>query len=171
MREPSALEVKQVFMQTMTNENTPVSTLIQLYSKPIPSQIGQLQCTIVRDKSGLNKLEPKYLLRLSMDDQTIVMRAVKLFESATTHYKISVVQTSSKFGSMISMGSSEDESYIGRLRSTFGNSSWYIFDGGANPKDKKSAGMKMRRQFGTILYSDKDKLGKKVPRNMEVYVP
>ena len=106
-----------------------------------------------------------------MDDQTIVMRAVKLFESATTHYKISVVQTSSKFGSMISMGSSEDESYIGRLRSTFGNSSWYIFDGGANPKDKKSAGMKMRRQFGTILYSDKDKLGKKVPRNMEVYVP
>jgi hypothetical protein len=68
------------------------------------------------------------------------MRAVKIFESATTHYKITIVQRSDKFGSMISMGQSEDEGYIGRLRSTFGNSNWYIFDNGANPKDKKSAG-------------------------------
>ena len=58
--------------------------------KPIPIEIGQLQFTIIRDKSGLNKLAPKYLLTLSMNNQkvTLIMKAVNIFESATSHYRI-----------------------------------------------------------------------------------
>ena len=29
----------------------------------------------------------------------------------------------------------------------------------------------MRRQFGTIIYSETDKMGKKVPRNIDCYLP
>jgi len=144
--------------------------------KPIPIEIGQLQFTIVRDKSGLNRMAPKYLLRLSMNSQMLVMKAINIFESATSHYKIQVIPKNEKLGlSMIShsnnSGGNEDETYLGRLRSVFGYSSWFLYDIGANPKEKNSAGKTMRRQLSTVLYSDKDKLGKKVPKSMEVYVP
>lgn len=35
----------------------------------------------------------------------------------------------------------------------------------------ESGDSETRRQFGTILYTDKDSFGKKMPRKMEVYLP
>ena len=126
----------------MTNDSTPTTALQQLYMKPIPKEIGQLQFTMMRDKSGLNKLAPKYLLSLTMPNQkpALVMKAVNIFESATSHYKIQIIPKYEKMGlSMIShssSGSTEDETYVGRLRSIFGYSAWFLYDTGINPKDK-----------------------------------
>ena len=35
----------------------------------------------------------------------------------------------------------------------------------------KTENDEIRRQYGTILYTDKDSFGKKMPRKMEVYLP
>jgi hypothetical protein len=97
----------------------------------------------------------------------MMLRAEKIMNSATSHYKITI-ETAEKY-----MKSTENV-YLGRLRGNFGNSQFYIFDNGVNPKEAKKIGKfdtQVRKQFGTIIYSDKDKLGKKVPRNIDIYMP
>lgn len=50
------------FIQKITNPYTSVEELRYLFMRPVPPNIGQIQCTIVRHKSGFNRLWPKYTL-------------------------------------------------------------------------------------------------------------
>ena len=45
----------------------------KLIMAPLPPEIGMVQFTIERNKSGFNKINPKYILSLSDSDNTPLM--------------------------------------------------------------------------------------------------
>lgn len=95
---------------------------------PVPSNIGQIQCTIVRHKSGFNRLWPKYTLHLS-DGNKFLLTGKKRSGNATSNYMISVDQEKLKKGT---------KGYLGKLRSNFLGTEFYLYDDGENPKKAKS---------------------------------
>ena len=131
--------------------------------KPIPKQIGYVQCTIERNTSGVNKFFPKYTLKLSDGNKTMLI-GDKISNSATSHYKINIDSSIPKA-----------DTYLGRLRGNFGSTQMYIYGKGLNPKEANKLGIdfkaQIRNQYGTIFYNEKDNFGKKIPRHMEVYIP
>jgi len=127
--------------------------------KPIPRDVGLIQCTIERDKSGLNKVWPKYNLRMSSGSTNLMLIATKL-KSKTPHYRIEMSDSRKK--------NNEEAGYLGRLRSNLNGNMYYIFDNGLKEEDyikcvKNSTGGTRRRQFGSILY-DSDSFKKKDSR-------
>ena len=50
------------------------------------------------------------------------MKAVKIFDSTTKHYRITIESDDVRYKKH------EEENYVGRLRSNFGRTNWYIFD-------------------------------------------
>jgi len=64
--------------------------------KPLPVEIGQLQCTIERNSSGFNKFWPKYTLMLSSNSSPM-LSSKKLAKSKTSHYRIEIANQSEKF--------------------------------------------------------------------------
>ena len=95
------------------------------------------------------------------------MQAEKLLKSASKNYKIRAALDHT-------YSVDQNTLYMGRLRSNLTATNFFIFDDGLNPESEKSKiaqGGRPRKHLGTILYSDKDKFGKKVPRNMEVFSP
>ena len=113
----------------------------------------------------MNKFFPKYILRLTDGNKDMII-ADKIANSATPHYKI-ILEKSSQDKKAI-------EHRLGSLRANFGSTQFYLFGQGYNPKEAKDKHVNMemiRRQYGTVLYSEKDSLGEKLPRNMRVYVP
>jgi len=57
-----------------------------------------------------------------------MLKAEKLQFSSTAHYKIIINSDEAKYLK------NKDESYLGRLRGNLGQSQFYIFDKGENPK-------------------------------------
>lgn len=121
VKDQDRIEVRQAFLNNLLSKYTPVEVQSELVMKPVPAFIGQLQFTIERNESGFNKLEPKYILKLS-DGNKLMMKAVKIFDSATKHYKITIESDHIKYHRH------EEENYVGRLRSNFGRTNWYIYD-------------------------------------------
>ena len=122
---------------------------------------------MIRDESGMNRFHPKFSLRLSSQNQ-LVMMAEKLLKTTTKHYKIKIAFDGDRYVRM------KESVYLGRLRGNITSTQFYLYDDGLNPKDDKVKiiqGGRARNQFGTVIYSDKDKFGKKVPRNMDVFIP
>lgn len=96
--------------------------------KPIPANIGQIQCTIVRHKSGFNKFWPKYTLQLS-DSNKFLLTGKKRSGNTTSNYMITIEQDKLKKGS---------KGYLGKLRSNFLGTEFYLYDTGKNPKKAKT---------------------------------
>ena len=103
-----------------------------------------------------------------------MMTAEKIANSATSHYKITVESAE--------VAANSEDRHLGRLRGNFGSTQFFIYGTGYRPDQKlpntdmRSSAIKteddeIRRQYGTILYTDKDSFGKKMPRKMEVYLP
>ena len=63
----------------------------------------------------------------------------------------------------------EAQGYIGKVRSNFLGTEFYIFDTGENPDKAKSA-EEIRAQHGVIQY-ETNVLGSKGPRRMKVLLP
>jgi hypothetical protein len=57
--------------------------------KPVPMKIGQIRTTIDRQKSGFNRLWPKYTLSLS-DGNKFLLSGKKRSANATSNYLISL---------------------------------------------------------------------------------
>jgi hypothetical protein len=62
-----------------------MDVLEDLLLKPVPKGLGYIQCSISREATGLNKLFPKYLLRLTNANKDI-LRSDKIKNSVTGHY-------------------------------------------------------------------------------------
>ena len=60
------------FVAKLLNPFTPVEELKEMYMRPIPPKIGQIQCTITRHKNGMNRFWPKYTLSLSSTNQFLL---------------------------------------------------------------------------------------------------
>lgn len=127
--------------------------------KPLPPKIGQIKCTIMRHKSGLNRIFPKYTLALS-DGNKFLLTGKKRTGNATSNYLISLDQE--KLGK-------ESAGYLGKVRSNFLGTEFYIYDTGENP-DKAKSPDNVRRQHGVVQY-ETNVLGSKGPRRMKVLLP
>ena len=136
------------------SKHSVLQELKSLYMNPLPEDIGPISCVIRRDQSGVNKFSPKYFLLLQENGcETNMLQAVKI-QSINCHMHIKI---DSPYVSYISKG---QETLIGRLRANNGNNAFFIFDFGVNPKDVKQGtklplGQRIRRQLGTILYSNR----------------
>jgi len=127
--------------------------------KPLPALIGQVQCTITRSKSGFDRLFPKYTLSLSSGSKYL-LTGKKRGMNSTSNYMITIEQK--KF-------EKESNGYLGKVRSNFLGTEFYLFDSKENPKkvdDKEEA----RNQYGVVQY-ETNVLGSKGPRRMKVLLP
>lgn len=73
VRDKSRVEVRQAFLETLLSKYTPVEVQSELFLKPIPPEIGQVQCTIERDDSGFKKLKPVFYLKLSYGNKMMLL--------------------------------------------------------------------------------------------------
>lgn len=108
-------------------KHTPYAVLKDLYLRPLPEAVGALQCTVIRDQSGVNKFSPKYSLQLA-ESGTRMLQAAKV-QSISTHMLIKV---DSPFINFIAKG---QENLVGRLRGGSSSRAFYVYDFGVNPKD------------------------------------
>ena len=58
-----------------------------------------------------------------------MLKAEKVQMSSTAHYRITINSVEAKYTK------AKDDNYLGRLRGNFGQSQFYLFDNGLNPKD------------------------------------
>lgn len=86
---PENREAFVAFVSKLTNPFTSVDEQRFLFMKPVPPNIGQIQCTIHRHKSGFNRLWPKYTLHLS-DGNKFLLCGKKRTGNATSNYMITL---------------------------------------------------------------------------------
>ena len=152
-------EAHAAYVNKLTNAFTSVEELRDLFMKPVPPNVGQILCTIVRHKSGFNRLWPKYTLHLS-DSNKFLLNGKKRSGNATSNYMITLDQDKMKKGT---------KGYLGKLRSNFLGTEFYLYDDGDNPK-KASNYQSVRQEHGLIEY-ETNVLGSKGPRRMKVLLP
>lgn len=152
-------EAHNLYISKLTNPFTSTEELRQLFMKPVPPNIGQVLCTIVRHKSGFNRLWPKYTLHLS-DSNKFLLNGKKRSGNTTSNYLITLDQDKMKKGS---------KGYLGKLRSNFIGTEFYLYDSGENPKKAKNF-EDIRTQQGVVEY-ETNVLGSKGPRRMKVLLP
>ena len=96
VHEKERLEIKQAFIQTLTGRYTPLQVQTDLFMKPLPVDIGMLQCEIERNTSGFNKFWPKYTLSLT-ENRVDLLNSKKIANSKTSHYKINLSNCENKY--------------------------------------------------------------------------
>ena len=152
-------ELFDAFIAKLLNPFTPVEELKEMYMRPIPPKIGQIQCTITRHKNGMNRFWPKYTLSLSSTNQ-FLLTGKKRAGNKTSNYMISMDQE--KVGK-------NGTGFLGKVRSNFLGTEFSIYDHGKNPDSSKSQ-EEVREQHGVVQY-ETNVLGSKGPRRMKVLLP
>ena len=79
------------FIAKLLNPFTPIEELKEMYMLPIPPKIGQIQCSIMRHKNGMNRFWPKYTLSLSSTNQ-FLLTGKKRAGNKTSNYMITMDQ-------------------------------------------------------------------------------
>lgn len=120
-------EALNAFLGHLTNPYTSTEQLRELFMRPVPPNLGQIQCTIIRHKNGFNRLWPKYTLHLTSGNK-FLLTGKKRSGNTTSNYLISVDESKAK---------KDSKGYLGKLRSNFLGTEFYIFDDGENPKKAK----------------------------------
>ncbi len=82
-------EAHNMFIAKLTNPFTSVEELKDMFMKPVPPNVGQILCTIIRHKSGFNRLWPKYTLHLS-DSNKFLLNGKKRSGNTTSNYMITL---------------------------------------------------------------------------------
>jgi hypothetical protein len=118
-----------------------MSDMKRFLMKPVPRGI-MLQCTIQRNKSGFNRLFPKYSMHLSQD-YNFLLAGKKRPKNKTSNYLISMSKDNL---------SVKSPHYLGKVRSNFLGTKFSIYDTGLNPKRKGANAMNTREELGIVLY-------------------
>jgi len=87
-QEPLSVDNKELhdnFIAQINNPFIPYEELKKLFMLPLPPRIGQIRCTIVRDKSGWNKFYPKYICKLSDSNKNLLVGKKKA-NNTTSNY-------------------------------------------------------------------------------------
>lgn len=82
-------EAHNLFIQKLTNPFTPIEELRDMFMQPVPPEVGMIQMTISRNKSGFNRFYPKYTLVLS-DGKKFMLNAKKRSGNATSNYMVTL---------------------------------------------------------------------------------
>jgi tubby and related proteins len=155
------MQLYNEFIAKLVNPFTPLAELKQLYMLPVPRTIGQIRMTIERHKNGFNRIWPKYTLVLS-DGAKFLLSGKKRGANATSNYLISLDQEKLD---------AKSQNCLGKVRSNFLGTEFYIFDTGKNPSKNKSGRIDDNRcQHGVVQY-ETNVLGSKGPRRMKVFLP
>ena len=158
-RKEEILKIKNAFMEKLISPFTEVDELIQMFMKPLPKEVGILECTIMRNKSGFNYWNPKYTLVMS-DGERFLLNGKKRGGNKTSNYLITLDQDKLK---------KKGQGYLGKLRANFMGTEFVIYDQGENPKKAKNVDL-IRREMASVLY-ESNVLGSKGPRKMRVLIP
>lgn len=118
------VENQKEFLHRLTNPYISPEDKKKMLYDPIPNTCGTIQCTITRNKSGFNRLWPKYTLHLS-DGSTFLLSAKKRAANKTSNYLISMDPDNMNKTS---------SSYLGKLRSNFLGTEFYIYNEGTKAK-------------------------------------
>lgn len=163
LKDKSALGKRNEFVLALTGGYTPPDEQLRMYLLPIPAEVGQLRCTVERNKQGLNKLWPKYTLTLSDGDNPTMLESKRIKTSKTPHYRVDVKTGNEK---LVGKG---DGGYLGRLRANAASTEFYIFDGGLKADELKPGQPgALRQQYGTISYTAEPG---QTSRKIGVYLP
>lgn len=128
------------------------------FTKEPAPKIGLIECRIYREAVGVQKMFPKYILRLEQGQTLLFARKQKKHTSSS--YLISLdAEDLSKSSS----------SFCGKLSSNFVGTEFSIFDGGKKPSSS-SQSTNFRKHLGCIVYEN-NFLGTKGPRKMQVAIP
>eukprot|EP00002_Diphylleia_rotans_P014780 TRINITY_DN2875_c0_g2_i1.p1 TRINITY_DN2875_c0_g2~~TRINITY_DN2875_c0_g2_i1.p1 ORF type:complete len:467 (+),score=124.74 TRINITY_DN2875_c0_g2_i1:90-1490(+) len=139
-----------------------LSDIRTFLSKPAPKG-GMVQCKIVREKVGVEKIYPRYNLFLEKQE-VFFMSARKRKKSKSSNYLLSLDAEDM---------SRDSGNYMGKLRSNFMGTEFVLYDKGENPKKVKEIDtptVGARQELGFMLY-ETNFLGMKGPRKMTVVVP
>ena len=101
-----------------------------------------LQCSIRRDKSGFNRLFPKYYLQTS-EGLNFLLAGKKRAGNRTSNYMVTMDQKDFN---------TKSQSFIGKVRSNFLGTEFMIYDAGLNPKRKGANPSNVRSELGVVLY-------------------
>ena len=88
-----------------------------------------LKCQIKRDKSGINRLYPKYYMYMS-NGLKYLMAGKKAAFNKTSNYVVSMHRKDF---------SKDLPSYLGKVRSNFLGTEFTLYDNGVNPKKVKGS--------------------------------
>lgn len=139
--EPSFDPAKH-FLDELMSSSLPLYRKKELLMMPLPKFLGTLECSVIRDKSGLSKkVYPQYVLILSNNSMRI-MTGQKLNMFGSAHY-ILTLETENM--------TKEGPGYLGKLRGNSPGTEYNIFGPGANPSTKMAIEM-LRPQFAGLLY-------------------
>lgn len=92
---------------------------------PSPKSAGMIECRIIRERIGINKLFPKYTLE--SDSGVFFMSAKKQSQNKTSNYAVSMSREELP-------GGKEGDSFMGKLRSNFLGLEFTAYGTGLNPK-------------------------------------
>lgn len=90
---------------------------------PSPKHAGMVECRIIRERGGLNKLFPKYIVE--SDSGVFLMTAKKQKHNKTSNYAISMSRSDAV---------KDSDSFLGKLRSNFLGLEFISYGTGLNPK-------------------------------------
>jgi len=92
---------------------------------PSPKNAGMVECRIIRERGGLSKLFPKYILQ--SESGVFLMSAKKQTHNKTSNYTITMAQSES-------MLTKDSDQTLGKLRSDFLGLEFVAYGSGMNPK-------------------------------------
>lgn len=91
---------------------------------PVPKSHGMIECRIIREKQGLGKLFPKYILET--DSGVFLMSAKKQKNNKTSKYVITMSKNDDS--------GKDADAFLGKLRSNFLGLEFVAYGAGLNPK-------------------------------------
>ena len=101
-----------------------------------------LQCSIRRDKSGFNRLFPKYYMQTS-EGLNFLLAGKKRAGNRTSNYMVTMDQKDFN---------TKSQSFLGKVRSNFLGTEFMVYDTGLNPKRKGANPSNVRSELGVVLY-------------------
>lgn len=119
-----------------------------------------VQCYVVRERTTLNKLYPKFYF-YHEKDKLFLLAARKRVKNKSANYLISLDKDDLKRTS---------GSYFGKLRSNFWGTEFLFYDKGDNAKVIEQTKRPIRNQLGAVLF-EVNVLGMKGPRKISVIIP
>jgi hypothetical protein len=158
-RKEEILRIKNAFMEKLISPFTEVEELRKMFTQPLPKEVGILECTILRNKSGFNFWNPKYTLVIS-DGERFLLNGKKQSGNKTSNYWVTLDQDNMK---------KKGKGFLGKLRANFMGTEFVIYDDGENPTKTKNID-EVRNEMASVLY-ESNVLGSKGPRKMRVIIP
>jgi tubby-related protein 1 len=132
-----------------------MSQMREFITSPVPK--GTLMnCTIKRNKSGGNRIYPKYFLTVSDAGTFLLSGKKKLMK-----YIISANENKCK------VKSSE---FMGKVTNNMMGTEFRLYDNGVDPKKNPYNKRYIREELGVVLYKS-NIVGKKGPRKMTILIP